>query len=346
MANIKELVAFISRCEGGFTNDPSDSGGPTNRGVTLVTWKKVGYDKDGDGIIDEKDVTRITHEEMVEVVLRPHFWDVWQADKINNQSIANLLVDWLWTSGHRTIFMVQKILGVKVDGVVGPQTLHALNNFPDQGLLFDRIKISRINDIHRICKQRKKNMRFKRGWLNRIAAIKFIPVVVLFILLCNLMSCRTSDSCTTSSKTENNLVEQEVSADHHQSLSTTFNQFEASMSIDSITETTIVAFKLLSKEDSVSQLFTVPADGKVIITRNKKVVTTVHRNKQEAKGEAKHDSCYMQSAVVKSVKDQSKVQAGKHPVTTANRVKSVLTVLMIALLALWIYYVFRRRKLF
>ena len=75
-------------------------------------------------------------------------------------------------------------------------------------------------------------------------------------------------------------------------------------------------------------------------------MTTVHRNRQEAKGEAKHDSCYMQSAVVKSVQYQSKVQADKHPVTTANHVKSVLTVLMIALLALWIYYVFRRRKLF
>lgn len=346
MANIKELVAFISRCEGGFTNDPSDSGGPTNRGVTLLTWKKVGYDKDGDGIIDENDVTRITHEEMVEVVLRPHFWDVWQADKIKNQAIANMVVDWTWTSGQRTIFMIQKILDVKVDGVVGIQTLHALNSFPDQGLLFELIKLKRVNYIHQICKQNPKYIRFKRGWLNRIAAIKFIPIVVLFILLCNLMSCKTSNSCTTSSKTENNLVEQEVSADRHQSLSTTFNQFETSMSIDSITETTIVAFKLLSKEDSVSQLFTVPADGKAIIIRNKKVVTTVHRNKQEAKGEAKHDSCYMQSAVVKSVQDQSKVQAGKRPVTTASRVKSVLTVLMIALLALWIYYVFRRRKLF
>ena len=208
MANIKELVAFISRCEGGFTNDPSDSGGPTNRGVTLLTWKKVGYDKDGDGIIDENDVTRITHEEMVEVVLRPHFWDVWQADKIKNQAIANMVVDWTWTSGQRTIFMIQKILDVKVDGVVGIQTLHALNSFPDQGLLFELIKLKRVNYIHQICKQNPKYIRFKRGWLNRIAAIKFIPVVLLFILLCNLMSCRTSDSCTTSSKTENNLVEQ------------------------------------------------------------------------------------------------------------------------------------------
>ena len=343
MANIKELVAFISRCEGGYTNDPSDSGVPTNRGVTLVTWQKTGYDKNGDGTIDEHDITRITHEEMVEVVLRPHFWDVWQADKINNQAIANIVVDWLWTSGHRTIFMVQKMLEVKVDGVVGPKTLQALNSFPDQSLLFDRVKIMRINDIHRICKQQKKNMRFKRGWLNRIAAIKFIPVIVLLILLCNFMSCRTSDSCTTSSKKEDNLIEEEASADYHQSLSTTSNQFETSMSIDSITEITIVAFKLLNKEDSVKQLSPVPAEGKVIITRNKKVVTTVHHNRQEEKSEAKHDS---KSAVVKSVQIQSKVQAGRHPVTTASRVKSVLTVLMIALLALWIYYVFRSKKLF
>jgi hypothetical protein len=27
------------------------------------------------------------------------YWDKWKADKIENQSIANLLVDWVWTSG-------------------------------------------------------------------------------------------------------------------------------------------------------------------------------------------------------------------------------------------------------
>ena len=68
-------------------------------GVTLNTWKKVGYDKDNDGDIDVKDLKLITKDDVINKVLKPYYWDKWKANEINNQSIANILVDWLWTSG-------------------------------------------------------------------------------------------------------------------------------------------------------------------------------------------------------------------------------------------------------
>jgi hypothetical protein len=94
MANINKLVPIILKWEGGFVNDPVDRGGPTNMGVTVETWKQVGYDVDGDGDTDIDDLTVLNREQVVADVLRPHYWNKWKADRINNQSIANLVVDW------------------------------------------------------------------------------------------------------------------------------------------------------------------------------------------------------------------------------------------------------------
>ncbi len=124
-----KLVPYILKWEGGFINDPQDLGGATNMGVTISTWKQVGYDKDGDGDIDVNDLHLLTRDDVVNRVLKPHYWDRCRADEIESQSIANIVVDWVWGSGKPGITRVQKILGVKQDGIVGPKTLAAINSF-------------------------------------------------------------------------------------------------------------------------------------------------------------------------------------------------------------------------
>lgn len=119
MAKVNILLPFILSWEGGFVNHPNDKGGATNKGVTLKTWKSIGYDKDKDGDIDVQDLKLITDEDVMNRVLKPYFWDKWHADSIKHQGIANLLVDWVWTSGSKGIIYPQQILGVKADGVVG-----------------------------------------------------------------------------------------------------------------------------------------------------------------------------------------------------------------------------------
>ena len=173
MANVNQLAPFILKWEGGFVNDPADLGGATNMGVTIGAWKSCGYDKDGDGDIDVDDLRLLTREDVVNRVLKPHYWDRWKADDIKSQSVANILVDWVWASGAHGIKIPQRLLGVTVDGIVGPKTLAAVNARNPREL-FDMIKLARFDFIEDICRKRPANNKFKRGWMNRINDIAYV----------------------------------------------------------------------------------------------------------------------------------------------------------------------------
>lgn len=172
MAQIEILATFILSWEGGFSNHTADKGGATNKGVTIATWKAVGYDKDGDGDIDVDDLRLITEKDAVRRVMKPYYWDRWKADQIKSQSVANLVVDWVWASGKNGITGVQRILGVSVDGIVGEKTLAALNE-RNARELFAEIKRARIAFIEKIVKRTPSQNGFKKGWLNRLDCINY-----------------------------------------------------------------------------------------------------------------------------------------------------------------------------
>lgn len=172
MANVEKIVSFILKWEGGFVNDPDDLGGATNKGVTLATYTQY-CRKKGYPVPTAELLKNLSEREWTEI-LKTMYWDRWKADQIVNQSVANILVDWVWASGVHGIKRPQKILCVAVDGIVGSRTLAAVNA-RDAKELFYAIKADRIKFIDEICKARPANEKFRRGWMNRINNLIFEP---------------------------------------------------------------------------------------------------------------------------------------------------------------------------
>jgi lysozyme family protein len=74
----ENLRTFIKSFEGGYANVPGHSGGPTKAGVTLGTWQSLGHDKNGDGVIDAKDVKLLQDSDQAHVF--KSVWDSCKAD--------------------------------------------------------------------------------------------------------------------------------------------------------------------------------------------------------------------------------------------------------------------------
>lgn len=160
-------MPFILRWEGGFSDHPADRGGATNKGVTLSTFQQFyGADRTAD------DLRAMTDAQWLHI-FREGYWNRWQADRIASQSLANLLVDWVWASGTHGITRPQKILGVEADGIVGERTLAALAARAPEPL-FHQLKAARIAFVEGIVRSNPSQKVFLQGWKNRINAIGWI----------------------------------------------------------------------------------------------------------------------------------------------------------------------------
>ncbi len=166
MANAELMIPFLKRWEGGYVNDKDDKGGCTMAGITIGTYRKYYGSKK-----TCNDLKFITQKEWLHI-FKKGYWDKMQADKIENQSVAQLCVDMCWGSGPITsIKKIQSALGLKADGIVGPKTLEALNLDPEK--VFKTLWDMRKAWFERIAKNGN-NQKFLKGWLNRLNDIKFV----------------------------------------------------------------------------------------------------------------------------------------------------------------------------
>lgn len=164
MADFNKYAPALDSWEGGFALVKNDLGGWTNRGVTLDTFR----------VYINPDATEFDLKNMTDAqwryIAKGKFWDACGGDKLKNQSVAELIVDWCYNSGLGMIKKVQGIVGTKVDGIVGPLTINAINSWNQRRLHF-AIKRARLEYLATITQNRSQNLDFYDGWINRTAAL-------------------------------------------------------------------------------------------------------------------------------------------------------------------------------
>ena len=81
--------------------------------------------------------------EMVSMFYEDKYWNAMKLNQIIYQNTAEEIFLFGVNAGKRTaIRKAQKVVGVKEDGLIGPQTINALNNFPENefDMKFDEIE--------------------------------------------------------------------------------------------------------------------------------------------------------------------------------------------------------------
>lgn len=137
-SNAQEAIHRILKNEGGFVNHPRDPGGATNKGVTIGTLRRLGMDLDGDGDVDVSDLKQLTTADAVKVYKR-FYWDAVQADLLPH-GVDYTVADFAVNSGpRRAAQYLQRAVGVRADGVIGPKTITAV------GLSGSEVVIRRVN---------------------------------------------------------------------------------------------------------------------------------------------------------------------------------------------------------
>lgn len=124
-------VAFNSmlKHEGGFVNHPSDPGGMTNLGVTKKVW-----DEWTGGNADEKEMRSLTPDK-VAPLYKKRYWDAVKGNDLPS-GLDLCVFDCAVNSGvYRAVRILQRILGVKEDGIIGPVTVAATTSIPVDDLI-------------------------------------------------------------------------------------------------------------------------------------------------------------------------------------------------------------------
>lgn len=153
-----KALEFVLRWEGGFSNHPADRGGRTFAGISEAAHPDV-WD---DGVVTEDEV---------EHVYRTEYWERIQGDDLP-YPVDMVALDYAVHSGvARTVRELQRIVGTRVDGVLGPRTLEAVHRH-DPDVLAKALLGVRAVRLQRIADRRPSQSVFLRGWMRRVADLE------------------------------------------------------------------------------------------------------------------------------------------------------------------------------
>ena len=152
--NFDQAFDILLTHEGDYSDHPSDPGGKTRYGITEEVAREVGYRGD----------MRELPIDLAKRIYRDRYWDAVRAEELP-EAIRYAMFDAAVNSGVRqAIRWLQRAVGVRDDGVIGPVTLAAVRAANPEQL------------VRRMLAQRLRFMTglpnwpsFGRGWARRIA---------------------------------------------------------------------------------------------------------------------------------------------------------------------------------
>lgn len=142
--------------EGGYSNNPRDTGGETMWGVTIAVARANGY----------TGTMRALPQSVAMAIYKKDYWDAVQADKLPD-AVRYAVFDAAVNSGvKQAAKWLQQAVGVNQDGIIGKQTLAAAQAFDGRELAAKMLG-ARLQFMTNIPSW----PTFGKGWARRIAAL-------------------------------------------------------------------------------------------------------------------------------------------------------------------------------
>jgi lysozyme family protein len=160
-------LARLLAHEGGYSNHPSDPGGPTKYGITIHDYRR--YVKADATAAD----VRAMPLDDAKAIYRVKYWDALACDALPS-GLDYCVFDYGVNSGiSRSAKALQRLVGVADDGRVGPVTLAAVARGDAADL------------VARMCEERLAFLRslrtwavFGRGWGRRVAEVSSVALAM------------------------------------------------------------------------------------------------------------------------------------------------------------------------
>lgn len=143
---------------GGYVNDPDDPGGETKYGISKRSFPN-------------EDIKQLTVDR-AKYIYKKYYWDKMNLDLIDDDFSALKLqiFDHGINAGKRTaIRMIQRIVGVEVDGILGINTAFAINVYPySKNKLLNSYIEERFEYYLNITFKRPRFQKYTKGWIIRV----------------------------------------------------------------------------------------------------------------------------------------------------------------------------------
>lgn len=179
LSNFPKSLDAVLVHEGGFVNDPRDPGGATNKGVTIGTLKRLGIDVDGDGDSDINDLKALRRVDL-EKVYKTFYWDAVKGDLLPS-GLDYAVFDFAVNSGPgRAAMKLQGLLGVTMDGDIGPRTLAALAKCNTTALItsYAEARLSFMRILRHPVTHALLWATYGRGWERRVQEVKAMALTM------------------------------------------------------------------------------------------------------------------------------------------------------------------------